>query len=333
MRKRLIRGVVCALTLSAGLFSAEMTAQNQQTQRQQPPRRQMAPPAPSLGRHYLQMVNPLDPPAENWSKPTGPYKVVMEVDESLPNHTIYRPADLAAFPAKDKLPVIIMSGPGCDFDGDSYRPFWTEIASHGYFVIAVGLPVPEGLRAAMFFNKTEDVKDGLDWAFAVTKRNASKFYGKLDTTNVVLMGQSCGGMIMTDLHNDSRVTMMVYWNSGVGMMRAPGTDQESPGEFLKTITRPLAFFAGDTDMARQGSTSNFETVAKAPCLLAVRQIPGDSHGGTFRENNGGAFGVAAVAWLDWWTKGDEEAGKMFLGEKSGLEKDPGWVEVRRKNLR
>ena len=74
-------------------------------------------------------------------------------------------------------------------------------------------------------------------------------------------------------------------------------------------------------------------VAKAPCLLAVRQIPGDSHGGTFRENNGGAFGVAAVAWLDWWTKGDEEAGKMFLGDKSGLEKDPGWVEVRRKNLR
>ncbi len=332
MKKNVPRLIACVVLLSAtSLFSVEMTAQ-QQEQQQQRPRRPMGPVAPSLGRHYLQMVNPLDPPAENWSKPTGQYKVVMEVDESLPNHTIYRPTDLSGFPSKDKLPIIVMSGPGCDFDGDSYRPFWTEIASHGYFVIAVGLPVPEGLRAALFFNKTEDVKDGLDWAFAVNRRSASKFHGKLDTTNVILMGQSCGGMIMTDLHKDSRVTMMVYWNSGVGMMRAPGTDQASLADFLKTITIPVAFFAGDTDMARQISTSNYETVVAAPSILAVRQIPGDSHGGTFRENNGGAYGVAAVAWLNWWTKGDKEAGKMFLGDKSGLDKDPGWVEVRKKNL-
>jgi hypothetical protein len=163
MKKNVPRLIACVVLLSAtSLFSVEMTAQ-QQEQQQQRPRRPMGPVAPSLGRHYLQMVNPLDPPAENWSKPTGQYKVVMEVDESLPNHTIYRPADLSGFPSKDKLPIIVMSGPGCDFDGDSYRPFWTEIASHGYFVIAVGLPVPEGLRAALFFNKTEDVKDGLDW--------------------------------------------------------------------------------------------------------------------------------------------------------------------------
>ena len=160
------------IILLAGVFSANVAAQQQW--------RPMGSQAPSLGMHYLQMTNPLDPPSENWTSPTGPYKVIMEVDESLPNHTIYRPADLSAFPLNDRLPVIVMSGPGCDFDGDSYRPFWTEIASYGYLVIAVGLPVPEELRAAMFFNKTEDVKDGIDWAFAINKRNVSKYYGKID---------------------------------------------------------------------------------------------------------------------------------------------------------
>jgi lysophospholipase L1-like esterase/dienelactone hydrolase len=313
-----------AIILLAGVFSANVAAQQQW--------RPMGAQAPSLGMHYLQMTNPLDPPSENWASPTGPYKVIMEVDESLPNHTIYRPADLSAFPLQDRLPVIVMSGPGCDFDGDSYRPFWTEIASYGYLVIAVGLPVPEELRAAMFFNKTEDVKDGIDWAFAINKRDVSKYYGKIDTMNVVLMGQSCGGMIMTDLAADSRVTMLVYWNSGIGLMGNAGTTQSAGPYFLKTLNKPLAFFAGDTDMARQVSASSFEAVEKAPAFFGVREIPGDAHGGTFRENNGGAYGSAAVAWLNWWTKGDTKASQMFRGDPCGLEKDPKWIEVRSKNL-
>jgi lysophospholipase L1-like esterase/dienelactone hydrolase len=313
-----------SVILIAAVFSVNVAAQQQW--------RPMGPQAPSLGSHYLQMANPLDPPAENWSDPTGPYKVIMEVDESLPNHTIYRPADLSAFPSEDKLPVIVMSGPGCDFDGDSYRPFWTEIASYGYLVIAVGLPVPEELRAALFFNKTEDVKDGLDWAFAVNRWKAGKYSGKIDTSNVVLMGQSCGGMIMTDLAADSRVSMLVYWNSGIGLMGNAGTSQSSGNYFLKTLKKPLAFFAGDTDMARQVSTASFEAVELAPAFFAVREIPGDAHGGTFRENNGGAYGTAAVAWLNWWTKGDKEAAGMFRGDPCGLANDPKWVEVRSKNL-
>jgi lysophospholipase L1-like esterase/acetyl esterase/lipase len=325
MKKRLwYLASSAAVILLAGVFSANVAAQQQW--------RPMGPQAPSLGRHYLQMTNPLNPPVENWADPTGPYKVVMEVDESLPNHTIYHPADMSAFPSKDKLPVIVMSGPGCDFDGDSYRPFWTEIASYGYLVIAVGLPVPEELRAALFFNKTEDVKDGIDWAFAINKREVSKYFGKIDTLNVVLMGQSCGGMIMTDLAADSRVSMLVYWNSGIGLMGNTSATQSSGMYFLKTLNKPLAFFAGDTDMARQVSTSSFEAVEVAPAFFAVREIPGDAHGGTFRENNGGAYGTAAVAWLNWWTKGDKEAAGMFRGDPCGLAKDPKWVEVRSKNL-
>jgi dienelactone hydrolase len=288
--------------------------------------------ASSLGRHYTQTPNSLRPPAENWANPTGPYKVVMEVDETLPDHTIYHPADLSAFPTKDKLPIVVMSGPGGDFDGDSFRPFWTEIASHGYLVIAVGLPLPDGLSSAFGFNQDADMLDGIDWAFATNERKVSKYYGKIDTSHVVLMGQSMGGGNATRLRDDKRVTMIVYWNSGFSFLWRNTAGQPSAADVLKTITMPIAYFVGDTDMARQAGSGDFETGVKNPSFLGVRHIPGDSHGGTFREKNGGGFGVAGVAWLNWWTKGDKEAAKMFKGNPCGLAKDPNWIELKAKNL-
>ena len=167
-----------------------------------------------LGTIYAQNIVPKAPPSA-WQNPTGKYAVVMEVDPTLPNHTIYRPADLAAFPQTDKLPIVVMSGPGCDFDGDSYRPFWTEVASYGYLIVAVGKPVPEGTRAPMFFNKAKNMLEGIDWAFAENSRPESKYYGKVDTANVVLMGQSCGGSLVSKIADDPRVTLLTFWNSGV----------------------------------------------------------------------------------------------------------------------
>jgi dienelactone hydrolase len=329
--------------VSAFLIVSALTVSLMAQQPERPQRPMMRQMAPSLSQYYLQMENPLDPPAENWENPTGPYKVVMEVDETLPIHTIYRPADLSVFPGNDKLPIIVMSGPGCDFDGDSYRPFWTEIASYGYLVIAVGLPVPEGLRAAVFFNKDQDMLDGIDWAFAINKRAGSKYFGKIDTTHVVLMGQSCGGGHATRLRNDKRVTGLVYWNSGFtflwdrklgpnALIADPNPSEETASEALQRMTLPIAYFTGDTDMARQSGTADFEASDRNPTFLGVLEIPGDAHGGTFREKNGGQFGVAGVAWLNWWTKGDQEAALMFKGDPCGLANNKSWVELRGKNL-
>lgn len=350
MKKNLLKLAVATLVLLfAGVLSVNVAAQQppsppQQPQTQQQPqqRRMMGPRAKSLGRHYIQMPNSLKPPSENWANPTGPYKVVMEVDESLPLHTIYHPADLSLFPTKDKLPIIVTSGPGCNFDGDSFRPFYTEISSYGYFVIAVGLPVPEGLSSAIFFNQDDDVKEAIDWAFAINQRKVSKYYGKLDTLNVVLMGQSCSGGHSTRLRDDKRVTGLVYWNSGFSFLWGREVGRSTIGvntgvglsaaEILKTMTIPIAYFVGDTDMARQAGTTDFETSVNNPTFLGVLKIPGDSHAGTFREKNGGGFGVAGVAWLNYRTKGDKEAAKMFKGDPCGLSKDPNWIVLKAKNL-
>jgi hypothetical protein len=99
----------------------------------------------------------------------------MEVDKTLPDHTIYRPENLEKFPKKDQLPIVIMSGPGCNFNGTFYRPFWTEIASYGYLVIAIGPPPTEGKRPVLWKISADDYMTALNRAFVENSRKGSQY--------------------------------------------------------------------------------------------------------------------------------------------------------------
>src|ERR1051325_2758409 len=66
----------------------------------------------------------------------GPYKVESGPAFGSPGHVVYRPADLAPFPGKDKLPVMVWGNGGCAINSTRYGGFFTTIASHGFVVIA-----------------------------------------------------------------------------------------------------------------------------------------------------------------------------------------------------
>ena len=289
---------------------------------------------------------PERPKPADYENPTGSYKVIMEVDETLPNHTIYRPESLKNFPKKDHLPVVIMSGPGCNTDGDFYRPFWTEIASYGYIVFAVGRPIGNGHFPRAWINTADDYLAALDWIFDENSRKDSKYYGKIDTSKVALFGQSCGGIQALRIADDPRVSTLVFWNSGSLLMGNVGptdhtkrlnTTSDLMGDrdlkkILLSLNIPVAYFVGDTDMARQRALEDFDELNNVPVFYAVREIPGDSHGGTYFQTNGGAFGPVAVAWLNWITKGDKKAAEIFKTTPSLLEKDPKWIEIKKKKI-
>jgi hypothetical protein len=59
-------------------------------------------------------------PPSAWQHPTGPFAIVMEEDATLPNHAVYRPDALTAFPAKDRLPRMF-TGASC---GLCIDPLW-----------------------------------------------------------------------------------------------------------------------------------------------------------------------------------------------------------------
>ena len=59
-------------------------------------------------------------------------------DPTLPNHTVYAPKSPP--PANVKMPVIVFGNGGCVNIGTLMSSLLTEIASHGYLVIANGPP-------------------------------------------------------------------------------------------------------------------------------------------------------------------------------------------------
>ena len=280
------------------------------------------------------------------------YSVV--ADETVfQGYTVFYPEDLSAFPKKDKLPVLVMSGPGCVKSAAPFRPFFEEVASHGYLMIACG-PLtmgprpgaapqgaarPEGAPVMMSQNTKEDMLAAIDWAFAENERPDSPFFGKVDTKHVSVMGQSCGGILCLDIMEDPRITLLTMFNTGLFAAPAGGggfsmgsVQSEPKDQVFARLHVPIAYFVGGTDMARPNATDDFPYIKNVPAFLAVHEIEGDAHGGTFREEKGDAFGEAAVAWLDWNLKGRKAAEKKFLGPDNIFDSDPLWIEYKHENI-
>ena len=79
---------------------------------------------------------------------------------------------------------------------------------------------------------------------------------------------------------------------------------------------------GPTDIAYKNAMDDFSRVDHVPIVMTNLDV---GHGGTYRRPHGGEYTTVALAWLNWNLKGQQEASKLFLGENSGLERDPEWT--------
>lgn len=185
---------------------------------------------------------------------TGPHKAIMEADPSLPTHTEYRPKDLNAL-GSQKLPIIVWGNGACVNVGNRFRHFLTEIASYGFLAIAIGPIGPKEMEAAPQTNpavrsgggpaaappnantppatRSSQLIDAMNWAIAEDGREDSRYFGKLDTSKIAVMGQSCGGVQAIQASSDPRVTATVIWNSGVLPNPSPAMENISKDALTK----------------------------------------------------------------------------------------------------
>ena len=299
---------------------------------------------------------------------SGPLKAVMIAEPDLPEHIVYRPANLAS---AGKLPIIAWGNGACIHAGNRFRSFLTEVASHGFLVISAGrmghealevgpqenprvllpgqpapppappaAPIPNDRTAtwrAMRSN-ADHLKQAIDWAIAENGRAGSPLQGRIDTTKVAVAGQSCGGGLATTAAADPRVTTVAILNSGTRLVPPPG-NTTPPAEYraqgearLNGIHSPVLLLTGDQklDSAYTGGQDTFAYLSRVPVFLAWQD--GLGHIATYGAPNGGSVGRIASDWFKWRLKGDQQAGRMFSGPNCTLCREPTW-HVQKKNMR
>lgn len=286
---------------------------------------------------------------------SGRFKAIPSTDPGLPGRTVYAAPDLAALGAR-KLPIVAWANGGCIDNGTRFRWFLSDVASHGYLVLANGrmgsledqiwLPPPPSVTATPPrmpdpsslpppATLASQLTEAINWAIAENGRSGSRYFGRIDTTKVAVMGMSCGGIHAIQIAvSDPRVVTTVMWNSGLfkdSSRHAAGGGPLVSKADLSKLRGSIAYFSGDeSDIAFENAKDDFEHLRGIPALWAYRKATG--HDGTFAESNGGDFGKVGVAWLNWHLKGDKNAGRMFVGADCGLCRDPQWV-VKQKDLR
>jgi dienelactone hydrolase len=272
---------------------------------------------------------------------TGAHAAIKESVATLPDHVVYRPADLGKLGAR-KLGIYVFGNGACSDDGASARLHLLEIASHGYLAIAPGrirngpgavapssppparaagenpshLPTPPTTSA--------DLTRALDWALAQNADPASPYHGKLDARAVAISGFSCGGLQALQIAADPRVSTLVIMNSGIFRDATQGINGIKVSKALleKIHTPTLYILGGETDIAYANGMDDFERINHVPVF--VGNLVGVGHGGTYWQPNGGKAAAAVVAWLEWQLRGDARAARMFTGEDCGLCRDPAW---------
>jgi hypothetical protein len=318
---------LCLASSLLGVLAATATAQPN------------APPTPEqeAARRLVAENNKLpDPPG------TGRFAALKEEVASLPNHVIYRPANLDALGAT-KLGVVAWGNGGCSNDGASSRFHLLEIASHGYLVIASGrilsgpgaseaAPRPQAEPGVPSPPRTAaaDLIAAIDWALAENERVGGPYFGRIAADQVALSGFSCGGLQALRVATDPRVRALVLHNTGIlngGPNTAiPGMDLTK--DALAGVHSPTIYIlGGPTDIAYENGMDDFARIGHVP--VAVANLP-VGHGGTFQQPNGGAAAAVAVSWLEWQLRGDEGAARRFVGEDCGLCRDSSWTFERKR---
>ncbi|UZD23294.1 alpha/beta hydrolase [Algoriphagus halophytocola] len=255
---------------------------------------------------------------------TGVYSAIMESDPSLRTHTIFRPKDLTPFGETEKLPIIAWGNGACANSPWEHVNFLSEVASHGFLVVAIG-PMPEEGERSRDRSKSSQLIDAIDWAIAANEDSSSPYYGKIDVSKISVSGMSCGGLQTLEAAPDPRITTVVVCNSGI--LGNPG--QGMPGmpalkkDHLEKLHSPtLYLLGGESDIAYNNGMDDFNRINHVPVFVGNMDV---GHGGTYAQKHGGEFARVATAWYLWQLKGDQEAGKLFQGNPSALSKSPDWT--------
>lgn len=250
---------------------------------------------------------------------TGLYKAVACVEKSLPDYVVYRPADLVFAAEKEgKLPVLVFANGGCSDTSITHEKMLSEVASHGYVVIAIGSMQMDIKDREHKSTPSSMLTDAINWIEKESRNADSEYFNRVDINKIAAGGQSCGGAQALSVASDPRIKNYMMFNSGMGDMEMAGASKKS----LKNLHAPIIYIiGGPSDIAYENAQKDYERISKK-IPVAFADLTEGGHMGTFPQIFGGSFSKMALAWLDWQLKGKDYSAIFLQSELSGF---PGWT--------
>ena len=256
---------------------------------------------------------------------TGQFKAIAVKEQGMEDFVIYRPKDMLYAHARcGALPVLLFGNGGCSDTSIGDERMLSEVASHGYIVVAIG-EMRDRLNERPI-GKTESLElmHGLDLIMQKNCTKGTEYYNMVDSAKIAAAGHSCGGAQVLYNAGDPRLKTYLILNAGMGNMEMAGASRGS----LPRLHAPILYIVGGpSDVAYENAQKDYARISHVPVCLANH--PASGHGGTYYDKYGGDYGRLVLDWLDWHLKNKQDNAKIFLAEKpTGYD---GW-ELKAKNF-
>lgn len=242
----------------------------------------------------------------------GPYEVKQvkaEAPEDWKEFVAYYPAQLED--SGDQWPAVVFVN-GTGVYAAKYPALFRHLASWGFIVLGNEDP-------GTFSSDSTDAT--LAWLLEQNGDPDSVFYQKVDTAHMGLSGHSQGGVgvfnAISEQPNGGLYTCAVSLSPTQEDLAAALNIPYDPS---KTVIPTLVLAGTSNDVITPEGMEKLYGKLGGPKAMALRTDT--DHGSMLYSGDG-----YVTAWLMYWLRGDEEAGKAFWGEAPELAGNPNWRGV------
>jgi len=224
----------------------------------------------------------------------GPYKTLQDLSSGPKGQSgVFQPASLGA---NGELHPVFVWGCGGGSNPTTYAELLTQVASHGFVVIA---------EVSSIGDDGAPLLAAADWLSAENARAGSPFHQKLDMSKLGLGGHSIGSVNSFIAGPDARWTTTLHVAGGsldnVNDPSAPTT-----GKGGKSLKHPTAYICSESDLfGNVEKTQKDYDNTTVPVFFTI--MDGVDHTGAARAGL-----PAIIAWLRWHLAGETERKSSFL---------------------
>lgn len=242
----------------------------------------------------------------------GPYEVKQvkaEAPEDWKEFVAYYPVQLED--SGDQWPAVVFVN-GTGVYAAKYPALFRHLASWGFIVLGNEDP-------GTFSGDSTDAT--LAWLLEQNGDPDSVFYQKVDTAHMGLSGHSQGGVgvfnAISEQPNGGLYTCAVSLSPTQEDLAAALNIPYDPS---KTVIPTLVLAGTSNDVITPEGMEKLYGKLGGPKAMALRTDT--DHGSMLYSGDG-----YVTAWMMYWLRGDEEAGKAFWGEAPELAGNPNWRGV------